>query len=103
MKVSDLTVLLKKQFEINGKIVLKVNDQSADPELTLEQSGIYERVKVEILEPQPDDVPQPVLLKQPSHEVKEFFKKVAIALNKEPTSFDQISDELIAGGFETKD
>jgi hypothetical protein len=37
------------------------------------------------------------------HEVKEFFREVAISLKKEPTSFDEIADKLIAGGFETKD
>jgi hypothetical protein len=37
------------------------------------------------------------------HEVKEFFKEVAISLKKEPTSFDEVADELITGGFETKD
>ena len=31
------------------------------------------------------------------------MREVAISLKKEPTSFDEIADELIAGGFETKD
>jgi hypothetical protein len=36
MRVSDLTALLKKQFEINAEIALMVNvKQTADPTLTL--------------------------------------------------------------------
>jgi hypothetical protein len=63
MKVSDLTALLKKQFEIEEEIELMVNvNQIADLEHTLKQSGISEVVKIviqEILMAQP--VPVPIL------------------------------------------
>jgi hypothetical protein len=41
MKVSNLIVRLKGEFEINGEIVLMVNvNETTDPEHTLEQSEI---------------------------------------------------------------
>ena len=39
----------------------------------------------------------------PAHEVKQFMRKVATALNREATSLDEIADKLIAGEFETKE
>jgi hypothetical protein len=45
--VSELTALLKKQFEIKGEVVLKTKvNQITDPERTLENCGISEGAKV---------------------------------------------------------
>ena len=84
---------------VEKMILVKGGEKLADDAQTLASRGIRQGSVITYTE---NVGTQPVELIQPAHEVKTFMREVAVKLEREPTSLDEIADKLIAGEFETK-
>ena len=93
-RIGDLiSIPVDKLILVKGEILLKDDTQN------LASRGICPGTTITYIENVGSKTIEHI---QPAQEVKEFLRKVAIALKKEPTSFDEIADELIANEIATK-